>query len=176
VTVFAGDESVPRDDESAEIWKSVGIPEERILFLPRTDNWWGPAGETGPCGPDTEMFVDTGAPSCGPDCRPGCNCGKYFEIWNDVFMQYNKRSDGTYEPLGRPCVDTGMGIERTVAMLQGKKSVYEIEAFTPILAVLESVTGMRYGAQDTIQRSIAVSGSLPIISVRQPLSLAIQKQ
>jgi alanyl-tRNA synthetase len=94
------------------------------------------------------MFVDTGKPACGPDCRPGCHCGKYFEIWNDVFMQYNKKNDGSYEPLAHPCVDTGMGIERTVAMLQGKQSVYETEAFTPILAVLESITGKRYGALD----------------------------
>jgi len=146
VTVFAGDESVPRDDRSAEIWKSVGIPEERIFFLPREDNWWGPAGEIGPCGPDTEIFIDTDAPVCGPDCRPGCHCGKYFEIWNNVFMQYNKKADGSYELLAHPCVDTGMGIERTIAMLQGKKSVYEIEAFTPILKVIESITGKTYGA------------------------------
>ena len=159
VTVFAGDESVPRDDESAYLWKKVGIPEERIYFLPREDNWWGPAGETGPCGPDTEMFVDTGAPACGPDCKPGCHCGKYFEIWNDVFMQYNKKADGSYELLARPCVDTGMGIERTVAMLQGKKSVYEIEAFTPILKVLESITGKTYGVSSSdaeIDRSFRI--------------------
>jgi alanyl-tRNA synthetase len=148
VTVFAGEASIPRDSESAEIWRSVGIPDERIYFLPREDNWWGPAGEPAPCGPDTEMFVDTGLPACGPDCKPGCHCGKYFEIWNDVFMQYNKTSAGAYEPLAHPCVDTGMGIERTVAMLQGKKSVYETEAFTPILAVLESITGKKYAAPD----------------------------
>ena len=134
-------------------------PEERIFFLPREDNWWGPAGETGPCGPDTEMFVDTGAPACGPDCKPGCHCGKYFEIWNDVFMQYNKKADGSYELLARPCVDTGMGLERTVAMLQGKKSVYEIEAFTPILKVLESITGKTYGVSSSdaeIDRSFRI--------------------
>ena len=159
VTVFAGDESVPRDDESAYLWKKVGIPEERIFFLPREDNWWGPAGETGPCGPDTEMFVDTGAPACGPDCKPGCHCGKYSGIWNGVFMQYNKKADGSYELLARPCVDTGMGIERTVAMLQGKKSVYEIEAFTPILKVLESITGKTYGVSSSdaeIDRSFRI--------------------
>lgn len=148
VTVFAGEEDIPRDDDSAEIWKSLGIPEERIYFLPREDNWWGPAGETGPCGPDSEMFVDTGKPACGPDCKPGCPCGKYFEIWNDVFMQYNKTSEGTYEPLAAPCVDTGMGIERTVAMLQGKASVYETEAFTPILSALNAISGRTYGAPE----------------------------
>ena len=147
VTVFAGDESIPRDEESAAIWKSLGLPEDHIYFLPKEDNWWGPAGETGPCGPDTEMFVDTGKEPCGPECRPGCHCGKYFEIWNDVFMQYNKTAAGKYEPLAAPCVDTGMGIERTVAMLQGKDSVYDTEAFTPILALLGDMSGKQYGAE-----------------------------
>ncbi|MEN6364743.1 MAG: alanine--tRNA ligase, partial [Rectinema sp.] len=146
VTVFAGEEGIPRDDTSAGIWESLGLPPERIHFLPRGDNWWGPAGETGPCGPDSEMFVDTGKEPCGPDCRPGCHCGKYFEVWNDVFMQYNKTKEGRYEPLAAPCVDTGMGIERTVAMLQGKKSVYDTEAFTPVFAVLNSISGKTYGA------------------------------
>lgn len=146
VTVFAGEEGIPRDDESAAIWESLGIPKQRIHFLPREDNWWGPAGETGPCGPDSEMFVDTGKPACGPECRPGCHCGKYFEVWNDVFMQYNKTQEGAYVPLEHPCVDTGMGIERTVAMLQGKKSVYETEAFTPILTVLGELSGKTYAA------------------------------
>ncbi|HAH63362.1 MAG TPA: alanine--tRNA ligase, partial [Treponema sp.] len=86
VTVFAGEEGIPRDDEAAAIWESHGIPKERIFYLPREDNWWGPAGATGPCGPDTEIFYDTGKPKCGPDCRPGCHCGKYVEIWNNVFM------------------------------------------------------------------------------------------
>lgn len=146
VTVFAGSDNIPRDDDSASIWKSLGIAEDHIYFLPKEDNWWGPAGETGPCGPDTEMFVDTGKAPCGPDCRPGCHCGKYFEIWNDVFMQYNKTAAGNYEPLAAPCVDTGMGIERTVAMLQGKASVYDTEAFTPILSLLNQISGKTYGA------------------------------
>lgn len=146
VTVFAGEEGIPRDMVSADIWKSLGIPEERIYFLPRADNWWGPAGETGPCGPDSEMFVDTGKGPCGPDCKPGCHCGKYFEVWNDVFMQYNKSAEGKYVPLEHPCVDTGMGIERTVAMLQGKESVYETEAFTPIFVSLKAISGKTYGA------------------------------
>ena len=124
VTVFEGEPGIPRDDESAEIWKSLGIPAERIHALPREDNWWGPAGTTGPCGPDTEMFIDTGSPACGAQCRPGCRCGKYLEIWNDVFMQYNKTADGKYEPLKQHNVDTGMGVERTICMLQGRKSVY----------------------------------------------------
>lgn len=156
VTVFAGEEGIARDDESASIWQSLGIPEERIYFLPREDNWWGPAGETGPCGPDTEMFVDTGKEKCSPDCRPGCHCGKYFEVWNDVFMQYNKQKDGSYVPLSRKCVDTGMGIERTVAMLQGKRSVYQTEAFTPILSALEGISGKRYGDDEELDRSFRI--------------------
>jgi alanyl-tRNA synthetase len=156
VTVFAGDEEVPRDVETAELWKELGIPEERIHFLPRKDNWWGPAGETGPCGPDTEMFIDTGKPACSDSCAPGCGCGKYFEIWNDVFMQYRKNADGSYLPLERTCVDTGMGIERTIAMIQHKKSVYETEVFTPIIAGIEQLSKKRYGADESIDTSIRI--------------------
>jgi alanyl-tRNA synthetase len=139
VTVFAGDEDAPKDEESAKIWKSLGIPEERIFYLPKKENWWGPAGNTGPCGPDTEMFYDTGKKSCGKDCRPGCSCGKYFEIWNDVFMEYNKTAEGKYELLDQKNVDTGMGVERTVAVLQGKNSVYEIEEFKPIVEMVKKI-------------------------------------
>lgn len=156
VTVFAGEEGIPRDDESATIWKRLGIPEERIRFLPREDNWWGPAGTTGPCGPDTEMFIDTGRPSCGPDCGPGCKCGKWLEIWNDVFMQYNKTADGTYEPLTRKCVDTGMGIERTVTILNGKKSVYETEIFAPLIAAVERISGYTYGSDAEKDKSVRI--------------------
>ncbi len=144
VTVFAGEEtepaSIPRDEEAARIWRELGIPDERIHFLPRKDNWWGPAGETGPCGPDSEMFYDTGREATA-DCQPGnCSCGKYVEIWNDVFMQYNKSAEGNYEPLERRCVDTGMGVERTVAMLNGKASVFETEIFSDILAAISKAT------------------------------------
>jgi alanyl-tRNA synthetase len=156
VTVFQGDAEVPADEESAAAWRSLGIPEERIYFLPREDNWWGPAGETGPCGPDSEMFIDTGRPSCGADCRPGCSCGKYFEVWNDVFMQYNKKADGSYEKLARRCVDTGMGIERTSAILQGKKSVYETEVFSPIIGSIEDITGVKYGGAEEKDRSVRI--------------------
>ena len=145
VTVFAGEDDVPRDDESAAIWESLGIPRERIHFMPRSDNWWGPAGETGPCGPDTEMFIDTGKAACSEDCKPGCHCGKYIEIWNDVFMQYNKQKDGSFAKLDRKCVDTGMGLERTIAMLQGKKSVYETEIFRPLIACVEGLCGKKFG-------------------------------
>jgi len=141
VTVFQGDADVPRDDESVAAWKKMGIPEQRIYPLPRKDNWWGPAGQTGPCGPDTEMFIDTGKPACGPACRPGCHCGKYLEIWNDVFMQYEKTADGQYERLKQHNVDTGMGVERTIAMLQGVPTVYETELFAPIMAALAALAG-----------------------------------
>ena len=156
VTVFAGDADVPRDEDSAAVWRSLGIPDERIYFLPREDNWWGPAGEAGPCGPDSEMFIDTGRPACGPDCRPGCSCGKYFEIWNDVFMGYRKTLEGTYVPLERKCVDTGMGIERTIAVLQGKKSVYETEVFTPVIAAIEQLSRVSYGNDETTDISVRI--------------------
>ena len=147
VTVFRGegkegeDGYIPADEEAAEIWKSVGIPEERIFRLPREDNWWGPAGTTGPCGPDTEMFIDTGKPKCGPDCRPGCSCGKYIEIWNDVFMHYLKNAEGKFVPLGRHNVDTGMGVERTVCMMTGAPTVYDTEIFQPIMAKIDELRG-----------------------------------
>ncbi len=156
VTVFAGDDEVPRDEVAASAWKKHGIPTDRIYYLPREDNWWGPAGETGPCGPDSEMFMDTGRPACGPDCRPGCHCGKYFEIWNDVFMGYKKNADGTYSEMERKCVDTGMGIERTIAILQGKKSVYETEVFVPIIAGIEKLCGKTYGNDEETDISIRI--------------------
>ena len=138
ISVFKGDDDAPKDEESAEIWKDIGIPSERIFYLPKEDNWWGPAGSVGPCGPDSEMFYDTGKEKCGKDCKPGCSCGKYFEIWNNVFIQYNKTKDGKYVPLKQKTVDTGMGVERTAAMLQGKKTVYEIESFVPIIEKIKS--------------------------------------
>ncbi|HET6451000.1 MAG TPA: alanine--tRNA ligase [Spirochaetia bacterium] len=147
VTVFAGDTEVPPDHEAAGVWKKMGIPESRIHFLGRKDNWWGPAGQTGPCGPDTEMFIDTLQPACGPDCKPGCHCGKYIEVWNDVFMQYNKTADGKYPPLAQKTVDTGMGVDRTLAMFQGKKSVFETELFWPVIERLQEITGKKYGAE-----------------------------
>jgi len=156
VTVFAGDAEVPPDNEAAENWKSIGIPKERIHFLPRKDNWWGPAGQTGPCGPDTEMFIDTGIPACGPDCKPGCNCGKFIEVWNDVFMQYNKTLDGKYLPLAQKTVDTGMGVERTLAMIQGKKTVFETELFWPIIEHLQKITGKQYGSDNVVDTSFRI--------------------
>ena len=146
---------MPPDHESAAVWKALGIPESRIYYLPRKDNWWGPAGATGPCGPDSEMFIDTGIAGSA-DSRPGISDGKFMEVWNDVFMQYNKQADGSFPPLDRTCVDTGMGIERTIAILQGRSSVYETEVFTPIIARIEELTGARYGQDEETDRSIRI--------------------
>ena len=158
VTAFEGEaeNDIPADTEAASIWKTLGIPEERIYLLPREDNWWGPAGETGPCGPDSEMFIDTGREACSADCKPGCGCGKYFEVWNDVFMQYNKQGDGSYKKLERKCVDTGMGVERTIAMLLGKKSVYDTEFFIPAIKLLEELAGRKYGGNEDADVSIRI--------------------
>lgn len=158
ITVFQGDSDAPRDDESAEIWKSAGIPENRIAYLPKEDNWWGPAGTTGPCGPDTEMFYYIGDTPCSNDCKPGCSCGLWLEIWNDVFMQYNKNVDGEFEPLARKCVDTGMGIERTVTVLNGKSSVYDTTIFEPIIQAIEQASGSKYqgGGNTETDKSIRI--------------------
>jgi len=139
VTCFKGDKDAPKDTESADTWENLGIPKQRIYFLPKKDNWWGPAGKTGPCGPCTEMFIDTGKKSCSKNCKPGCNCGKYFEIWNDVFMEYNKISENKFTKLKQQNVDTGMGLERTAAMLQNKKTVYEIEIIKPIIEKIKQL-------------------------------------
>ncbi|HEY7358451.1 MAG TPA: alanine--tRNA ligase, partial [Ktedonobacterales bacterium] len=139
VTVFAGDDDAPRDDEAAQFWLSLGIPHERIYYLPRQDNWWGPAGKTGPCGPDSELFYDTGRPKHGPDCQPGCTCGKYIEIGNNVFMQYNKTEQGTFEPLAQRNIDVGLGLERTLCMLSGTEDVYTTDLFAPIVERIGSL-------------------------------------
>ena len=156
VSVFAGDEDCPRDDESADIWAECGIPRDRIFFLPKKNNWWGPAGITGPCGPDTEMFIDNGKDPCGPDCSPACDCGKYLEIWNDVFMQYNKNQEGKFEPLAQRNVDTGMGLERTICILQGKKSVYETDIFMPAINLLESLSGKSYTESEEVTKAMRI--------------------
>ncbi|MDF1537597.1 MAG: alanine--tRNA ligase [Candidatus Thorarchaeota archaeon] len=143
VTVFAGDEDAPRDTESAEIWKSIGVPVERIYYLPKKDNWWGPAGTTGPCGPDTEMFIEVdNVPKCGPECRPGCECGHYVEVWNDVFMYYDKKEDGTYVEMDRRNIDTGMGVERTIAMMNGVSTAYDTDIFLPYINRIKEMSGI----------------------------------
>ncbi len=156
VSVFAGDNDCPRDEKGAKLWIEQGIAPDRVFFLPKENNWWGPAGVTGPCGPDTEMFIDNGQPKCCDECSPACDCGKYLEIWNDVFMEYNKTAEGTYEPLKQKNVDTGMGLERTLCILQGKKSVYETDLFAPIIAAIESIGNAKYGESDEATKAIRI--------------------
>ena len=139
VTCFAGDEDCPRDEITANCWKKAGIPEERIYYYGKSDNWWI-AGETGPCGADTEMFYDTGKEPCGPDCQPSCDCGKYVEIWNNVFMEFYKNEDGTYSKLKQHNVDTGMGLERITFLLEGKSDPFETELFAPIMEKLKELS------------------------------------
>lgn len=137
VTCFVGDEDAPRDDVSAECWRKAGIPEEKIYFFGKDDNWWI-AGESGPCGPDTEIFYDTGKPACSKDCNPSCGCGKYVEIWNNVFMEYYKDQNG-YTKLKQQNVDTGLGLERMTMLLQGKETPFEIELFAQVMKKLEEL-------------------------------------
>ena len=155
-TVFEGDADCPRDEESYNLWRSCGVKEENLFFLPKENNWWGPAGITGPCGSDTEMFIITDKEPCGPNCSPACSCGRYLEIWNDVFMQYNKNAEGKYEPLAKKNVDTGMGLERTVCVLNGKKSVYEIDAFAGILNRIAELSGKVYEADESTTRAFRI--------------------
>ncbi len=138
VSVFKGDEDCARDTFSAQVWEEKGIKKENIFYLPKKNNWWGPAGITGPCGPDTEIFFITGKEKCCEECSPACDCGRYVEIWNNVFMEFFKNADGTYSPLQQKNVDTGMGLERTVAMLNGYQSVYEIDVFKPVMELIEA--------------------------------------
>ena len=155
-SVFAGDADCPRDEESAQLWRNCGVADDHIFFLPKENNWWGPAGITGPCGPDTEMFIITDKEPCGPDCSPACSCGRYLEIWNDVFMQYNKKADGTFEPLEQKNVDTGMGLERTICVLNGKKSVYETDLFADILKKISELSGKEYGSDEMTTRAFRI--------------------
>jgi alanyl-tRNA synthetase len=154
-TVFAGDGDAPRDMESFETWRSLGVAEDHIFFLPKKNNWWGPAGITGPCGPDTEMFIDTGKPKCCDNCDPSCDCGKYLEIWNDVFMEYNKTAEGKFEPLKQKNVDTGMGLDRTITILQGVESVYDTDVFAPAIGKIEALSGKKYEDNKKAFRIIA---------------------
>ena len=136
VTCFGGNELIGKDEESASYWENAGIPKERIYFL--KDNWWI-AGETGPCGSDTEIFYDTGKPKCSPECNPDCDCGKYVEIWNNVFMEFFKHEDGSITPLSQKNVDTGLGLERVNMLLQGKETPYDTELFVDIMKKLEEL-------------------------------------
>lgn len=156
VSVFAGDEDCPRDEESAAIWEKCGLPKERIFYLPKENNWWGPAGVTGPCGPDTEIFIDTGKEPCSPECSPACSCGKYLEIWNNVFMQFCKNADGSFSPLKQKNVDTGMGLERTICVLNGCSSVYETDLFCNAIAKISELSGKVYGENEEETKAMRV--------------------
>ena len=138
VTCFKGDEDCPKDEISSECWKRAGILDGHIYFYGKDDNWWI-AGEEGPCGPDTEMFYDTGKPKCSENCQPSCDCGKYVEIWNNVFMEYYKHADGKYTKLEQKNVDTGLGLERMTMLLQGKETPFDTELFYPIMKKLEEL-------------------------------------
>ena len=137
VTCFAGDEDCPRDEIASNAWKKAGILENHIYYYGKDDNWWI-AGEEGPCGPDSEMFYDTGKPACSDDCQPSCDCGKYVEIWNNVFMEYFKDKNG-YSKLKQKNVDTGLGLERMTMLLQGKETPFDTELFAPIMKKLEEL-------------------------------------
>ena len=153
-TVFAGDENAPRDEEGAKFRIASGFKPENVFYLPAEDNWWGL--EYGPCGPDSEMFFIADVPPCGPDCRPGCHCGKYTEVGNDVFMQYEKHQDGTLTPLEKKNVDTGWGLERNLAFLNGLDDVYKTDLFAPIIACIEEVSGVKYDSDEKLTKSMRV--------------------
>ena len=155
VTVFGGDETLPRDDEAAALWENAGIKKENIYYMSRENNWWGPAGLTGPCGTDTEMFIIR-KPKCSPECNPDCKCGAFLEIWNDVFMRFNKQADGSYTELSQKNVDTGMGLERALCVLTGKSSVYETDLFEDAIKVISELTGKSYDADPETTRAFRV--------------------
>ena len=153
-TVFAGDENAPRDEEGAKCRIDSGFKPENIYYLPAEDNWWGL--EYGPCGPDSEMFYIADVPDCGPDCGPGCSCGKYTELGNDVFMQYEKHKDGHLTPLAKKNVDTGWGLERNLAFLNGTKDVYRTDLFAPVISYIEKSSGCTYESDEDKTRSMRV--------------------
>ncbi len=153
-TVFAGDENAPRDEEGAKFRELSGFKKENIFYLPAEDNWWGL--EYGPCGPDSEMFYVKDVPPCGPDCKPGCHCGKYTEIGNDVFMQYEKHHDGSLTPLKQKNVDTGWGLERNLAFLNGFDDVYKIDVHVPAITAIEEASGIKYDSDEKLTRSMRI--------------------
>ena len=143
-TCFAGDDNTPKDEESYNIWRSLGVSEDHLFYLPKENNFWILGSGIGPCGPDTEMFYDTGKEKCCEDCNPGCDCGKYLEIWNDVFMEYYRDEKGNLTNLKQQNVDTGMGLERTLTVLNGYDSVYDIDIFENLKKKLEELSNKSY--------------------------------
>lgn len=157
VSVFAGDSDAPRDAESAEIWIKLGMPEDRVAYLPKNDNWWGPAGTTGPCGPDTEIFWWKGESEYPPTgSNPGNDPDNWLEIWNNVFMQYNKAADGVFKPLKQKNVDTGMGLERTLVALNGLNDVFQIDTFWPLIKKIEEASGRNYAENKDVTKSMRI--------------------
>ncbi len=155
VSVFAGDTDAPRDKESAKYWQAVGVPKHKIAYLPKENNWWGLT--KGPCGPDTEMFYWLGQTEYPPEAsNPGNDEANWLEIWNDVFMQYFKEVDGSYQPLAQKNVDTGMGLERTLAVLNNLDDVYQIDTLWPIVEELEKISGKKYGKDQSITISLRI--------------------
>ena len=154
ISVFAGDPDAPKDEESAKVWQSLGIPKERIAYLPKNNNWWGPAGATGPCGPDTEMFYWKLKNKKAPK-KFNPEDDNWVEIWNDVLMQYIKTKDGKYEKAKQQNVDTGMGVERTLAILNGLKDNYQTSIFIPIIGEIESISQKPYKGNEKAMRIIA---------------------
>lgn len=156
VSVYAGDENAPRDTEAHDAWVEAGLEDTQVFYLPKENNWWALGGGTGPCGPDTEMFFDTGKPKCCDTCSPACDCGKYLEIWNDVFMQYYVKEAGQpVEKLARPNIDTGMGLERTVCVLNGVESVYDTGIFKDVIDYLSKFANAPY-VEENIKKSYRV--------------------
>lgn len=153
-TVFAGDENAPRDEEGAQCRIESGFKKENVYYLPAEDNWWGL--EYGPCGPDSEMFYVADVPDCGPNCGPGCSCGKYTELGNDVFMQYEKHKDGHLTPLAQKNVDTGWGLERNLAFLNGTKDVYRTDLFWPVITYMEETSGVKYEEDEKLTKSMRI--------------------
>ena len=157
VSVFAGDETAPRDDEAANAWIKCGVKNENVFYLPKDSNWWALGGGVGPCGPDSEMFVDTGKPKCCKECSPACDCGKYMEIWNDVFMQYKVDNAGeTAQKLANPNIDTGLGLERSLIVLKNAKSVYDNGGLKKVIDFIGSKAQVGYLDSEKSKRSYRI--------------------
>ena len=157
VTVFAGDEDAPRDMESYKAWKNCGLKDSQIFFLPKEHNWWILASGVGPCGPDSEMFIDTGKEKCCETCSPACSCGKYIEIGNDVFMEFIKKTkDGELIQNPQKNVDTGFGFDRLLYISNGLESVYDSELFRPIIDKIEEISGLKYNSNQEIKRHMRI--------------------
>ena len=168
VTCFEGDADAPKDTESYDLWRSQGISEDRIHYLPKKDNWWGPAGSVGPCGPDTEMFIDTNPDAGEINFVAGCKQGRIIEIWNDVFMQYYKDAEGKFSEMPQKNVDTGMGVERTTAILSGFSDNYMSDIWQPIIKKIEEISGKKYQ-----NKNLPCQGEVPRLAGRRGFVLCL---